>query len=142
MVAAATAAKSIPASPLEAEEWSGGPYCVVRYATRLMRTLDEIAEHGTPSVRPKAVRTRPGGQLVVRVFPDTRADQILFRGFQGEIWIQRGVKRENLPENMACFYRQIKPAGKISVVLGAGNVASIAPLAVLSKPTRRGTSAS
>jgi len=132
-VSAAARAKSIPPGPLEAEEWAGGPYLVVRYSRLLMKSLQDIAAYGTPLVEDSAIRTRPDGQLVVRVFPTGIADRLLFAGFRGEVWMARGVTRENLAENMACFYRQKEPAPKMALVLGAGNVAGIGPLDVLTK---------
>ncbi len=132
-VDAAIKAKGVPAGTLEAEDWANGPYCTVRFARLLMRSLQEIAARGVPVINPGAMRTRPDGQLLVRVFPATLADKLIFRGFRAEVWMQAGVNRKNLSDHMACFHRQKTPAGKVALVLGAGNVASIGPLDVLTK---------
>jgi acyl-CoA reductase-like NAD-dependent aldehyde dehydrogenase len=47
--------------------------------------------------------------------------------------MQAGVTMENLADNMASFYRQERPSGKVALVLGAGNVASLGPGDILHK---------
>jgi aldehyde dehydrogenase (NAD(P)+) len=79
------------------------------------------------------VRTRPDGQLVVEVFPQSAYDKLLLSGIRAEVWMEPGVTAGNLQQNMAAFYRRKDPEGVVSLVLGAGNVASIAPLDVLYK---------
>jgi len=118
---------------LAAEDWSNGPYCTVRYASLLLRTLAQIATHGRPEIQERAIRTRPDGQVIVRVFPSTAADKLLYAGFWGDVWMRKEVTRGTLRGNMGGYYRQKDPVGKVAVVLGAGNVASIAPLDVLNK---------
>jgi acyl-CoA reductase-like NAD-dependent aldehyde dehydrogenase len=133
-VAAATEAKGIPQkSPLEGEEWAAGPYCAVRYPNLLLKTLDQVVTHGRPMIKNGAIRTRPGGQVVVEVFPSSIADRLLYQGFRGEVWMRKEVTIANLEEHMAGFYRQEDPQGKIVLVLGAGNVASIGFLDILTK---------
>jgi hypothetical protein len=132
-VAAAARAKSIPPGPLTAEDWAGGIYPVMRYLDLMHKSLEEFSREGRPRIVHSALRTRADGQLVVTVFPASGADKVLFRNFRGEVWMTRGVTHENLGDHMAGFYRQKDPKGKVTHVLGAGNVASIAPLDVLYK---------
>jgi aldehyde dehydrogenase (NAD(P)+) len=47
--------------------------------------------------------------------------------------MQPGVTVKTLPDHMASFYKQPTPAGHVALVLGAGNVNSIAPLDTLYK---------
>jgi len=80
------------------------------------------------------MRSRPGGQLVVEVFPTAIADRFLYTGFREEIWMEPGVTADTLPETMAAAYRpEASREGKVALVLGAGNVASIGPMDVLYK---------
>src|SRR5262249_50902614 len=64
--------------------------------------------------------------VVVEIFPLSATDRLLFNGMHGEIWMQPDVTPANLGETMAPFYRQATPAGQVALVLGAGNVASVA----------------
>jgi len=133
-VADALAAKGIPpASPLAGEEWMSGPWALLFALNRLILSLEGIARDGVPALRPGAVRARPDGQVVVDVFPNTLYDRLLVSGVTGEVWMEPGVTAENLPRHMAAFYKQSDPAGRVALVLGAGNISSIPPLDVLYK---------
>jgi aldehyde dehydrogenase (NAD(P)+) len=133
-VAAAGSAKGIPAkSPLVGEEWAAGPWALMYGANRYVRSLRQIERSGSPELARGSVRVRRDGQVVVDVFPQSFADSLLFNGVRAEVWMQPGVTAANLREQMAGWYRQAAPVGKVAVVLGAGNVASIAPLDVLYK---------
>jgi aldehyde dehydrogenase (NAD(P)+) len=130
----ATQAKGLAAdSPLAGEEWTSGPWALLYGVNRLIETLSSIARTGEVNLRPGSVRTRPDGQLVVEVFPQSGYDKLLLSGIRAEIWMEPGVTAGNLQQNMAAFYRRKDPEGVVSLVLGAGNVASIAPLDVLYK---------
>ena len=124
-------AKEIAGSQLVGEEWMSGPYALLTSIDRLTATLAGIARDGTPQISPGSIRTRPDGQVVVDVFPVDNADRILLNGLRAEIWMQPEVTRANLRENTACFYQRIEPDGFVTLVLGAGNIASIPPLDVL-----------
>jgi len=116
------------------EEWLGGPVPVLRNLRLLAASLRDIARHGRPRLPAGAMRSRPGGQLVVEVFPTAIADRFLYTGFREEIWMEPGVTADTLPETMAAAYRpEASREGKVALVLGAGNVASIGPMDVLYK---------
>ena len=89
-VAAAAAAKRVSEGRFVAEDWSNGPYPVLRYANTLARTLGRLASGGGPMVDPASVRTRANGQVVVRVFPETVTDRCLYPGVRGEVWMRPG----------------------------------------------------
>ena len=131
-VALAAQAKGIAGTPLAGEEWLSGPYPLLTALDRLTATLAGIARDGVPPVPARAIRTRPNGQVVVDVFPVDRADAILLNGVRAEVWMEPEVTRETLIANTASFYRERDPAGSVTLVLGAGNIASIPPLDVLS----------
>ncbi len=133
-VAAAVRAKGIPAgSPLAGEEWLSGPYALLSAINNYLKTLHAIDRTGYPDLKPGQVRTRPDGQVIVDVFPQSLYDRLLLSGITGEVWMQPGVTKDNLRETMAVWYRTPNPQGKVALVLGAGNIASIAPLDVLYK---------
>ena len=132
-VDAAVRAKRIPTdSPIAGEEWMSGPWALQRGLSQLSRTLAALAKGESP-IPPGAVHTRPDGQVVVDVFPVSLFDKLLLSRFSAQVWMQPGVTAESLGENMASFYRETSPHGTVALVLGAGNIASIAPLDVLYK---------
>jgi aldehyde dehydrogenase (NAD(P)+) len=130
-VEVAAQAKGIAGTALAGEEWLSGPYALLTALDRLTATLGAIALDGTPRIDDRAVRTRPDGQVVVDVFPAEPADRMLLNGLHAEIWMQPDVTRETLREHTASFYEQREPRGSVTLVLGAGNIASIPPLDVL-----------
>lgn len=133
-IQAAIKAKQIPAdSPLVGEEWLGGPLITVRNLRLLVNSLEQVITRGTPTLPPEAVHTRPDGQTVVDVFPTDTWDKLLYKGFTAQVWMQPGVTPQNLADTMAVFYKRARPTGKVALVLGAGNVASIGPLDVVYK---------
>ena len=54
-------------------------------------------------------------------------------GFTGHVLMQPGVTPEQARERQAAFYQRHDPEGGLSVILGAGNVASIPPMDVANK---------
>ncbi len=133
-VDAASEAKGLPAdSSLVGEEWISGPWALIYALNRYIQTLQEIAKSGTPDVPTSKVHTRSDGQVVVDVFPETLADRLLLSGVSAQVWMQPGVTAANLRDTMAVWYKQAHPQGKVALVLGAGNIASIPPLDVLYK---------
>ena len=131
--AAAAKAKGIAGTPLEGEEWISGPYAVLYALNRYIDTLDQIDRTGAPYVDPRRVRVRDDGTCIVDVFPNDLYDRILLNGIRAEVWMQPGVTPENLSSSMGIWYRLHSREPRVALVLGAGNIASIAPLDVLYK---------
>lgn len=132
-VAASVEAKGIVAnSAAIGEEWGAGVWPVVKNLRQLRGTLATIERSGYPPV-PGRVTTRPDGQIMVQVFPQTPYDSIFFSGISAEIWMEPDVKPAELAVTQALIYRDKQHPGVVSLVLGAGNVASIAPMDVLYK---------
>jgi acyl-CoA reductase-like NAD-dependent aldehyde dehydrogenase len=119
----------------EGEEWIGGPMMVQRNLRLLRRTLCDIRDYGLPQLRDEdAVRVAANGQTVVDVFPFEPFDKVMYQGFSAEIWMEPEITPDNLRDNMAAIYRDdADQSGAVSLVLGAGNVASIGPMDVLYK---------
>jgi acyl-CoA reductase-like NAD-dependent aldehyde dehydrogenase len=131
-VDAALEAKGIRAgSPQEGEEWLAGPMVTVRNMRLLAESLRDVATLGYPST-PGEPRMVPSGQVAVPVFPASFFDRVLFTGFNAEVWMQPGVTLEGLRDTQAVAYRR-PPAGKVALVLAAGNVSSIGPMDALYK---------
>jgi aldehyde dehydrogenase (NAD(P)+) len=120
-------------SPAAGEEWGSGPWALIFGLNRYLESLRQLEKDGTTSVKDKDVRTRPDGQLVVKVFPENGIDNFLLNGVHGEVWMEPGVTAQNLAQNMAGAYRTRPEHGTVSLVLGAGNISSIAPMDVLHK---------
>lgn len=128
-VRAACEAKGIdPSSPRAGEEWLGGPMTTVR---NLRLLAEAMRAEGEPALG--KIDARPDGQLVAQVFPASALDAVLWAGVTGEVWIEPGM-----PATQGRIYREKRgagaaPKGRLSLVLGAGNVASIGPMDALYK---------
>ncbi len=133
-VEAACRAKGIdPGEARAGEEWLGGPLCIHRNLRLLARTLSETHAMGAPRI-PGPVTTRKNGQVVAQVFPDGIFDRLLFSGISAEVWMEPGVTAEKIADHQAAIYKRgAARKGKVALVLGAGNVASIGPMDVLYK---------
>lgn len=126
--------KLIPeGSPLSGEEWISGPYAVMSACNGLIQTLSQM--EGKRFVDHLPTRALANGQTAVRVLPHSIWDHLLLSGVSAEVWMQRGVTPANLKKHAATAYDTPAPRrrGKVSLVLGAGNIASIAPLDVFQK---------
>ncbi len=134
-VALSNNAKGLDAqSPLQGEEWTSGPWALLATCDHLLATLRQIEAHGAPDTDSLNKRTMANGQLAVEVFPLNVFDRLLLSGVRAEVWMQEGVREANLHQHMAGAYRPGTPAtGELALVLGAGNISSIAPLDAIYK---------
>jgi aldehyde dehydrogenase (NAD(P)+) len=131
-VAAAVRAKGIPdGSPWAGEEWMSGPYSLLYGLAALEHTLERLARGESPLPAEGAIRTRPDGQVIVDVFPADTFDRILHSGVRAEVWMEPGVTVGRLRDHMASVHRRESSPGKVALILGAGNISSIAPLDLL-----------
>ncbi len=121
----------LPNSAAAGEEWISGPWAVLYALNRYRRTLRWIDVAGEPQL--PAVRAGAGGRTIVRVFPHDAYDRLLLSGITADVWMQPGVTAELAQAQAGAFYRRAQPEGRVALVLGAGNIASIAPLDVLYK---------
>lgn len=123
-----------PEDSVGGEEWLVGPYLVLRNLRLLRQTLTDIAQTGRPRI-PGPVRNRTDGQVTAQVFPASFYDRILYTGVTAEIWMEPGVRPEDLRAGLADAYRGGAEGseGKVALVLGAGNVSSIGPTDALYK---------
>ncbi|MEI8050854.1 MAG: aldehyde dehydrogenase family protein [Actinomycetes bacterium] len=114
------------------EEMFGGIGTFVRMARTLRNSIADIAASGRPEF-PGPVRESDDGRLIVQVFPTDIFDKMLFAKTTGEIWIEPGITRAELEAAQAPAYDDPESFKGVSLVLGAGNVASLGPRDVLTK---------
>ena len=119
-----------PKSSIVGEEWASGPWATAAGISAFLDTLEAV-EKGTTKKLIKKIGKRPDGQLKLKVFPANIYDVLLLNEIEGEVWMQKSVNESNLSEHMATFYQQKSPKGKVSLILGAGNINSIPPLDLL-----------
>lgn len=128
LVADACVAKGIPAS-MAGEEWVTGPLSVLRTVRFLRSTLRGIERRGEVPLGDAAIRERPDGQVVVDVLPADVWDRVLYPGWKAEIRMDPAIPYGRARRHLGGSYT--KPEQRhpgVAVVLGAGNVTSIAPL--------------
>jgi hypothetical protein len=120
-------------SPLAGEEWTSGPWALLAALDNYRFTLAHL--DGNRHIAGLKTRVGRSGQTIVRVFPQSMFDRLLLSGVYADVWMEPGVTPENLSQHTAGAYREAAAArsGKVSLVLGAGNISSIAPLDVLHK---------
>ncbi|MBP7405534.1 MAG: aldehyde dehydrogenase [Candidatus Microthrix sp.] len=120
-----------PRSPfVGGEEWLGGPYPTAAWITDMIGTLTRLSTGADP-LEGVRIRTRSDGQVVAGVFPSNPYDRLLLNGYEIDVWMQPDVTPATLRDHVGSFYRQTDPAGAVTLVLGAGNVAAIPMLDVL-----------
>ena len=135
----ACAAKGIDFnSPTSGEEWLGGPMVTIRVIRLTEEALREVKQYGAPRIKPSDIRDLPDGRIAVKVFPNNAIDSTLLAKHLGEVYMQKGITRENLKDHQASFFK--KPHdGRVCLVLGAGNVNAIPPTDVVYKMFVEGT---
>ena len=131
-VEAAVAAKGLSMDhPLAGEEWTSGPFPFLTVLNDLEVTLLRLSA-GISPIEGYSTREATSGQVIVEVFPTTAEDRILFSGVSAEVWMDESVTSDDLEDTVASFYKDPDPQGAVQAVLAAGNIASIAPLDVVS----------
>lgn len=119
-----------PESPLVGEEWISGPWAVIGYLTALGDTLDALLE-GRDPLGDRAIERAPGGRLALDVLPDNIFDQLLLSGFSAQVWMRPGLNTTQIRDGVGLGARSPEQTDGVALVLGAGNITSIAPLDVL-----------
>jgi acyl-CoA reductase-like NAD-dependent aldehyde dehydrogenase len=138
MVRDACEAKGLPFDgPTAGEEWLSSPYPTARMLRQLVDSLLALERTGnTPIGRTGETLD---GRLTARVFPAQRLDGALFPFVRGEVHFKEGVGAGRMHERRALFHKAPGHEGKVCLVLGAGNINSIAPTDVASKLFNEGT---
>ncbi|MBN9634817.1 MAG: aldehyde dehydrogenase [Actinobacteria bacterium] len=115
-----------PQSPLVGEEWISGPYPLAAGAAALSASLAKL-EAGQSPLNGADFGTA-AGRTTVKVLPLNIFDKLLLSGFSAEVWLQPGVSRDEALRTAGLAQRDPGKTNGIGVVLGAGNITSIAPL--------------
>jgi aldehyde dehydrogenase (NAD(P)+) len=136
-VRAACVAKGIaPGTPLEGEEWTLGPWFVVRHLRLIRESLQALKRTGNTPIGP--VGRTADGRLSVRVFPAGTIDGMLFNGVSAEVHLQPDVTEQRLNEQRAGFYKTRPRSGRVTLILGAGNISAIPSLDLITKLFNQG----
>jgi len=120
-----------PGSYGEGEKWAD--ISMVFHLVRLLRhSLEDIQRDGKPRI-PGSVKTRPNGQVVAQVFPQFWYDRLTMMGVKAEVWMEPDIPDLEEAISQASFYRDQTKQGKVTLVLGAGNVSALIPADFLHK---------
>jgi aldehyde dehydrogenase (NAD(P)+) len=117
--------------PYAGEEWISGPYAVLAGAGTLAHTLSALAQGKSPIGRDRLGQAT-GDRVVVNALPRSVQQWTLMHGFTAGVWLRPGISAEQAKARagLGALDRTGVSAG-VGVVLGAGNITSIAPLDVL-----------
>jgi aldehyde dehydrogenase (NAD(P)+) len=133
LVADAVRAKGI-GRELAGEEWIAGPLAVLRTTRFLQQTLEGIRRRAEVPLPDSAIRELPDGQVTVDVLPGDKWDRILYPGWKASIRMDPSIGRGQARHHLGGIYTKPETAtSAVAVVLGAGNVPSIAPLDLVHK---------
>ena len=131
-VEAACAAKGIAlGTPLEGEEWSTGPWMVVRQLRLIQQSLLGLKHAGNTPVGERG--RAADGRLTVQVFPAGAIDGTLFKGVRVDVHLQAGMSDQDLDASRARFYKGRTHGGRVVLVLGAGNLNAIPSMDLITK---------
>ena len=109
IVRAGCEAKGIPpGTPMEGEEWSTGPWCVIRQLRLIAESLDSLARTGNTPIGP--VGRAADGRLTARVFPSSRVDGVLFSGITVDVRFQAEMAEERMHDARASYYKSVARA--------------------------------
>lgn len=123
-------------APEEAEEWATGPWGIVRQLRLICESLKAIRDKGDTSIG-RVVRT-VAGNLAVNVFPNNAIDGMLFKDVTVDVHMLPHVTEFSLETERARFYKKPDHQGKVALVLGAGNIAAIGVMDVITKMFNEG----
>jgi aldehyde dehydrogenase (NAD(P)+) len=125
------AAKSIPFDdPTSGDEWLAA-YVSVRILAQTADALSRLARRGnTPVGR---FDEAADGRVTETVFPPSLLDRALFSGVRADVHYQEGVRAADAVERRARFHKAPDHAGRVCLILGAGNFNAIPPTDVAAK---------
>lgn len=114
-----------PRSRQAGELWLSGPVTTIR---SLRLTAEALRAGGRPA---PAALLRRGDQWIAEVVPSRLLERIVFPGLRAQVWLEPGAEptQGRIYRDHACG--AARPG--VALVLGAGNVAAIAPRDVVHK---------
>ncbi|MCZ0983459.1 aldehyde dehydrogenase family protein [Streptomyces diastatochromogenes] len=130
-VEAACAIKRLdPESQPAGEEWLSGPYALLSGVGALSATLSAL-EAGHSPLDGFPLSPAPGDRVAARVLPHGVFDRLLLNGYTAHVWSGPGTTADALRKAAGLGQRTPEETGGVGLVLGAGNILSIAPLDTL-----------
>jgi len=117
-------AKSIPEKSFGVAEELVILAQIFRNIRQIQASLIDIRKKGHPAI-PDPVTSGPGKRSVLRVFPQTIWDRLIFHGVTGDAWMEPGISSNDVHELQAKRYRDQDYLGRVALVLGAGNAAML-----------------
>lgn len=124
----ATQIKQLPAgSPLVGEEWTSGPWAAITSMNSLRLTIGRLLE-GKDALDGFEFRDVPGDRIAIRALPHSIYDRLLLNGFTADVWLEPGVTQAQARATAGLGLLDPAATRGTSLVLGAGNIFSIAPL--------------
>ncbi|MCW8843416.1 MAG: aldehyde dehydrogenase family protein [Rhodobacteraceae bacterium] len=120
-------------TPAAGEDWITGPYATLEGINAYLRVLGDMADRSF--LNTLKMRRLPTGQTAVRVMPTSLLERLVLPGVSAEVWMAPGETPDSIRTKAASLYQtpvSDRPEA-VSLVLGAGNISSIAPLDVLYK---------
>lgn len=125
--------KGVPfTSAYAGEEWMSGPYAMLAGTGTLAHSIDALASGRSPLAGAN-FEEAPGDRTAVKILPRTPIEWTLLNGFSGEVWLRPGVTPAEAVARAGLAQRDPQAVGGVGLVLGAGNITSIAPLDALSE---------
>ncbi|MBA2350992.1 MAG: aldehyde dehydrogenase [Burkholderiales bacterium] len=118
------------------EEWALNPWMTVRHLRLIIESLGALQQTG--NTRIGKVATAADGSLRVQVFPASRLDGMLFSKVRVDVHMQPRISEQAMHESRARFYKKPDHDGRIALVLGAGNIAAVAVMDLLTKMFNEG----
>jgi aldehyde dehydrogenase (NAD(P)+) len=109
---------------------------VVRHLRLVREQLDAIRRRGNTTIG--KVTQSADGRSMVEVFPTNPIDGMLFQHCKVEVRMQHGIDAKTVDQRRASFYRGGGHQGQVALVLGAGNIAAIGPMDVITKMFNEG----
>ncbi len=133
LIANALLTKGLDAS-YGGEDWVSGPISFLRTCRFLAETLDGIDQTGGVALLDEALGERPGGQVTVDVMPGDGWDRLQYPRWTAQVWMEPDIPLSAARDHLGSIYTKPNSASPaVAAVLGAGNIASIAPLDLVHK---------
>ncbi len=123
-------------SPQEAEEWATGPWGTQRQLRLIIESLRAFQKTGNTPIG--KLSRNAVGNLSVNVYPNNAIDGMLFKDVTVDVHMLPHVTEPVLQATRAGFYKKSDHQGKLALVLGAGNIAAIGVMDVITKMFNEG----
>jgi acyl-CoA reductase-like NAD-dependent aldehyde dehydrogenase len=115
---------------MDATVGAGEEWLFVGVISRMLRllqqTLGDIAQGKSPQL-PGPFTVNERNHVVAPVFPGSTLDKFSLQGITAEVWMRAGDSIDETQMAQASAYQSKRGEGRVSLVLGAGNVSALVP---------------